>query len=117
MKLQHQLSNGMWCDCGDRTEYFLDCCVQFGNVGGRDEVVAALGAGKTVRNDGSDWYSNCRDGEVFEKNAADLRDRRNAESAKDTRPVLRCKCCGQVGRSGAYPFSTLPGSGLCDDCV
>lgn len=30
--------------------------------------------------------------------------------------VLRCRC-GNTGRAGDYPFSTLPGSGRCDDCV
>lgn len=35
----------------------------------------------------------------------------------DSRPVLRCKSCGQIGHAGEYPFSTLPGSGRCDDCV
>ena len=31
--------------------------------------------------------------------------------------VLRCRSCGQTGRRGGYPFSTLPGSGRCDDCI
>lgn len=30
---------------------------------------------------------------------------------------LRCRSCGQSGHTGGYPFSTLPGSGRCDDCV
>lgn len=30
--------------------------------------------------------------------------------------LLRCRQCGQRGYAGQYPFSTLPGSGLCDDC-
>lgn len=30
--------------------------------------------------------------------------------------TLRCRC-GNTGRAGSYPFSTLPGSGSCDDCV
>jgi len=29
---------------------------------------------------------------------------------------LSCRSCGQTGTRGAYPFSTLPGSGRCDDC-
>ena len=32
-------------------------------------------------------------------------------------PQLRCRKCGQTGHSGQYPFSTLPGSGYCDDCL
>lgn len=30
--------------------------------------------------------------------------------------TLRCRC-GNTGTAGSYPFSTLPGSGRCDDCV
>lgn len=30
---------------------------------------------------------------------------------------LICKRCGTVGHAGDYPFSTLPSSGMCDDCV
>lgn len=33
------------------------------------------------------------------------------------RRYLVCSVCGQDGYEGAYPFSTLPGSGRCDDCV
>ena len=117
MRLQYQLSNGSWIDCGDRTEEFLTRCVTFGRVGEREAVLAALAAGKTVRNDRDDWYSNCRDGEVADQKTAVLRERQKAAAAADTRPVLRCKCCGATGRAGAYPFSTLPGSGRCDDCV
>lgn len=28
---------------------------------------------------------------------------------------LRCRC-GNTGRAGAYPFSTAPHTGRCDDC-
>ncbi len=34
-----------------------------------------------------------------------------------SRPVLMCKRCSNSGHRGSYPFSTLPDSGLCDDCV
>lgn len=117
MRLQYQLSNGSWVDCDDRTEEFLSRCVQFGRVGDLDAVVAALAAGRLVRNAGEDWYSNCRDGKVADAASAAAKARRAAAEAADKRPVLRCKSCGQTGRSGAYPFSTLPGSGRCDDCV
>lgn len=33
------------------------------------------------------------------------------------RKHLVCKRCGQGGYTGEYPFSTLPGSGICDDCL
>ena len=32
------------------------------------------------------------------------------------RRLLRCRRCGVSGYSGDYPFSTMPGSGHCDDC-
>ncbi len=40
------------------------------------------------------------------------------QSANATSPSgrLTCRDCGQTGKRGDYPFSTLPGSGLCDDC-
>lgn len=28
-----------------------------------------------------------------------------------------CSACGERGHAGAYPFSTAPSSGLCDDCL
>lgn len=59
-----------------------------------------------------------------------LRDERISESADpvsspftppsgaaDPRPTLTCRRCGTIGERGPYPFSTLPDSGLCDDCV
>ncbi|TVO81454.1 hypothetical protein AYI81_21200 [Shewanella algae] len=110
MRLQYQLSNGEWVDCGDRSAAFLARCIKFGGYSNEADVIAALAAGKTVRNDCDDWYSNCRDGEVAEASRA-------VSQAADKRPVLRCKSCGATGHSGEYPFSTLPGSGLCDDCV
>jgi len=33
------------------------------------------------------------------------------------RRVVVCRACGQDGYAGAYPFSTLGGEDLCDDCV
>src|SRR3990167_3134304 len=65
MKLQYQLSNGNWTDCGDRTDEFLSLCAKYG--GGQEKSLSDLAAGRSVRNDGSDWYSNCRDFEVIEK--------------------------------------------------
>ncbi len=33
------------------------------------------------------------------------------------RELIRCRSCGQAGYAGSYPFSTLGGADLCDDCV
>lgn len=114
MNLQYQLSNGSWIDCGDRTDEFLARCVKYSGLADENAVLAALAAGKTVRNDRGDWYDNCRDREVIEASRAAKQAQSNAA---DQRPPLQCKNCGTIGRAGAYPFSTLPSSGLCDDCV
>ena len=65
MRLQYQLSTGDWVDCGERTEQFLSYCEEFSKQD-REGVLADLTAGKKVRNDRSDWYSVCRDGEVHD---------------------------------------------------
>jgi hypothetical protein len=41
----------------------------------------------------------------------------SSATASTTPARLHCRSCGQTGTRGAYPFSTLPGSGRCDDCV
>lgn len=33
-----------------------------------------------------------------------------------TARTMRCRNCGECGNVGAYPFSTNPAAGLCDDC-
>jgi len=33
------------------------------------------------------------------------------------RELIHCRSCGQTGYAGEYPFSTLGGADLCDDCV
>lgn len=47
----------------------------------------------------------------------DLRPTQNVPTPKPPRKYLKCRRCGAVGAAGPYPFSTLPDSGLCDDCV
>lgn len=37
-------------------------------------------------------------------------------AASNAPHMLRCRC-GNTGRAGSYPFSTLASSGRCDDCV
>ena len=130
MRLQYQLSNGAWIDCEDRTEEFLIRCeknngpdeagtlvVRFQAVrdATRNEICSALASGMELRNDRDDWYSNCRDGDASDRKTAEILKRQIATI--DTREIICCKSCGQAGHAGAYPFSTLPGSGLCDDCI
>lgn len=115
LNLQYQLANGSWMDCKkpdgrDRSDEFLGYCV--GRKIKRDgppiadtaEALKILESGASI-NFGSDWYSNLRI-----KPAPVVR-------PVDTRPLLRCKKCGQTGHDGAYPFSTLRGTSICDDCV
>ena len=107
MRIQEQLSNGMWIDCGDRTEEFLTRCEKFNGGMTRNEVMAALETGKSLRNDAADWYSNCRDGEAMERIMA----ARRAASA----PVKMVKCaCGHTIPSGSV-MSTSGGTS-CPDC-
>lgn len=121
MDLQYQLGNGNWTSCGDRAGWFLSRAIQYdrenrdrwNTVGYRvrypaiiDEAtaMAALTAGHEISHD-TNWDAKLR-----------LKPAPRPAPAVDPRPVLRCRC-GNTGHAGAYPFSTLPGSGRCDDCV
>lgn len=113
MDLQYQLSNGNWTDCGDRTTEFLGYAVgrkMRSKTGWSDpianvaEATAILESGREISL-GSDWYDNIR-----------IKPAPVAPRPVDPRPVLRCRC-GNSGHAGEYPFSTLPNSGRCDDCI
>ena len=86
MKIQHQNSMGIWMDCKGRTEQFLALCEKNNGMDAtgkivpafrqtrpltRDEVIAALTSGITLRNDPADWYSRCREGEIYERKIAE----------------------------------------------
>lgn len=62
--LQRQLSNGRWADCaqeGDTDARWLAMCVEHTpGIASVEEAVAALLAGRQLRNDAADWYSWCR---------------------------------------------------------
>lgn len=73
------------------------------------EIQAALDSGKMVHT------GEKSPNHYYDHGMAAIR-RRPAPRPKSTRPIMRCKSCGQTGHRGAYPFSTNPGSGLCDDC-
>ncbi len=104
MKLQYQLSNGSWVDCCERTEEFLIYCEEFGKMD-RTGVLAALAAGKKVRNDRSDWYSVCRDGEAFDTH----------EAARSADPVVTKKCsCGHTVPQELVMSASMGSS--CSDC-
>lgn len=105
MNLQYMLCSGNWVNCNDRTEMFLERCVKFGGYGSREATIAALESGKIMRIDSGVWYSICR--------------------IKPSPPVseisikfISCKRCGNiVGFDGSYPFATISGGGICDDCL
>lgn len=124
MKLQYQLSNGNWTNCDDRIEEFLTMCERHNRISPagkindrsswttdreltRDEVIAALETGREMRNDASDWYSNCRDGEAYE--------RKMAERRAAAPPVKMVKCsCGHTIPSGSVMSASL--GSACPDC-
>lgn len=113
MNLQYQLSNGNWIDCGDRATEFLNRAVGrkirtktgFSDpIANTDVAVLLLETGREL-SIGSDWNANIR-----------IKPAPVAPRPIDPRPVLRCRC-GNSGHAGSYPFSTMPDSGRCDDCV
>ena len=122
MRLQYQLSNGSWVDCADRTEEFLARCEKnngpdaAGNIVPRfrairdltrDEAIADLATGKTLRNDPADWYSECRDGEAAERIVTARRANR--------RPVEMVKCsCGHTIPRMSVMSASMGTS--CPDC-
>jgi hypothetical protein len=124
-ELQYQLSNGNWTNCGaDREQYFLDLAIRKSV-----EMTTRIGAERLSRFDrhlasvvdtatalavlrtglelptGDGWPNTLR-----------IKPAPRPVPTPDPRPMLRCRC-GNTGYAGAYPFSTLPGSGRCDDCV
>ena len=122
MKIQYQVSNGAWIDCNERADRFLTMCETFNGIDAdgkicpafrathlltRDEVVAALSTGRKLRNDASDWYSNCRDGEACE--------RKMAERIATAPPIKMVLCsCGHTIPSGSVMSASLGSS--CPDC-
>lgn len=122
MNLQYQLSNGNWVNCNDRTERFLSMCEQFNGLSAdgkivpifralrpltRDEVVAALLAGRELRNDKNDWYSNCRSGSAY--------DSAMAARLGATPPVEMVKCsCGHITPRPSVMSASMGTS--CPDC-
>ena len=98
--------------CGPRETEFLELAAAWNKISVED-VREQIATGKKVqfdRGDAGPYY--LRDAEM----AAGLQRAADAEFNASKRGELRCRKCGQTGHSGAYPFSTLPGSGRCDDC-
>ncbi|GEM_PF-1453313 len=122
IKLQYQLSNGRWTDCGERSEEFLLRCERYTGVDEngkrvprqvavrdltREEVIETLLAGETLRNDASDWYSNCRSGTEYEQKMAARREEQEQVE------MVKCDCGHTVPRSVAMSASL----GItCPDC-
>jgi len=57
--VQHQTETGRWVDCGDGAEEYLLACETHTNRT-RDNVLAELESGKTLRHRGGDWYAKIR---------------------------------------------------------
>ncbi len=92
MRIQYQLSNGNWVDCAERTDEFLGMCER-ATGRSRAEVLADMAAGREVRNDHEDWYSNCRSGSVYEARIAARR------AAQKPAELVQCSCGHTVPRS------------------
>lgn len=118
MRLQSQLSNGRWVDCDNkydnRTEEFLTRIVDTPQyIDGertnitREQAVEMLSNGVKLRNDRYDWYSNCRDGEYYDKQLAAL------EAEKANVATVLCDCGHHVPR-GLKMSASLGSS--CPDC-
>lgn len=116
-------------DWQDRTEKFLLLCMENNRISAdgkinnretyatdrtltRDEAVTALEAGIVLRNDRDDWYSNCRDGEIYDRKMAERRAK--AEAAKDW-PDGRKLSCGHVIYYKSQVMSASLGSS-CSEC-
>lgn len=116
-KLQHQLSNGDWVDIrADRIDEFLSYCIENNSeINSQAEAIAAMEFGHTLRNDPSDWYSNCRlhDHDKEKRQLEELYKQDNEELKKQK----SCSSCGQTGIAGRYPFSTIACGSVCDDCI
>jgi len=110
MKLQYSgmISSGTtWIDCQDRFDEFVGRAAKYHGHSVDQIVNDGLLGGKTVSiEDGWDGTS-IRDFDSIEE---------PAPVTPDTRKLLTCNSCGQTGHAGCYPFSTLPGGGVCDDC-
>lgn len=108
-----------FADCGNRIEEFLTRAAEYNKIS-VDDVKKTLLAGQTVNyeyeTDRGSWY--IRDTAIFRAKLSIAEKRNSAERAKRNaeKPVMCCRSCGQTGNRGDYPFSTNPGSGLCDDC-
>lgn len=127
MKLQYQLSSGNWLNCddpdyGDRTEEFLVRCEENNSISiegilnargtrwtdrilTRDEVLRFLAEGNELRNAPEDWYSNCRDGEFYEKKQIELKAR--VEAAKDFPEGKKLSCGHTVYYKGQIMSASM----------
>jgi predicted Zn-ribbon and HTH transcriptional regulator len=104
LKLQYQLSNGRWTDCGASGERFLVDACRINNMT-IEEACAALKGGKTLRHDSEDWYDNLRSYAAIERERA-------------ARPVVvedmvKCDCGHTVERSQVMSASL---GTSCPDC-
>jgi len=106
MRLQYQLATGNWVDCGARTEEFLALCEEFSKQD-REGVLSDLAAGKKVRNDRSDWYSVCRDGEYYDARLA------AHDQARANTPMRKCSCGHTIAEN--LVMSASMGTS-CPDC-
>lgn len=111
MKLQYSAmgSNGeIWIDCQNRFDELITKAAEHHGHTVEQVTNNGLLKGMMIPLPADGWY------------VTKLRDLDSIKPPKQTpAPTTDCHCklCGQTGRSGGYPFSTLPDSGVCDDCL
>ena len=122
-KIQYMTGCGMmgacYADCGNRIDEFLAEAAAY------NKTTVAQVREKLLRGESVAYsyemdigHYDLRDGAIVEALTKINRAKSDAVRAQHnaTNPRMRCRSCGATGNRGAYPFSTNPSSGRCDDC-
>lgn len=118
MELDYQLANGKWCPCKDRSEEFLNYCIEYNYSEYRykkmdkEQIINSLNEGKEVKfND--EWYCEIRSSDFAKNKEAE---RKKAESMREAEPLKLtgqlwecCDCCGQK--------PIYMSVGVCEECA
>lgn len=123
-RIEYQTGVGQLGACyavaGQREQEFVDQAAAYNKIS-TEQVRERLARGEELV---FEWFGevgpyHLRDGAITEALTKIARAQRDAARARHNavHPRMRCRSCGATGNTGAYPFSTNPSSGLCDDCV
>lgn len=122
-RIEYQTGVGMfgatYAVASQREQEFIELAASYNKIS-TDDVRASLVRGEQLV---FAWFGEVgphylRDGAITESLTKIALARRDASRARHnaTNPWMRCRACGARGNTGAYPFSTNPASGKCDDC-